>query len=366
MTVAILGYGRFGRALGSLLLQKGQFFRAYDPTAEIPAGQAAATAQEAIQGAEWVVLAMPVPRMEESLKALRPSLRAHQTVLDVGSVKVGPCQLLDEILGDAIPHVGSHPLFGPLSLARAERPLRVVLCPSPRHPGAARNARTWFEGLDCEVLEQDPETHDRNMAQTHVLAFFVAKGLLDVGVGDNMPIAPPSFQGLKYTLEAVRADAGHLFAAIQRENPFAAEARERLVEALAAIHRRLAEDSGGEEFIPMAVPDLRERSPELREVRDLIDDVDRELLELLHRRTQLAQRAARAKAQLGAPILDPVREATLLQDRRAWAAGLGLDENLVEEVFRALLRGSRRAQVGLPGAGFNGPGLDPIDGTQPR
>jgi prephenate dehydrogenase len=171
-----------------------------------------------------------------------------------------------------------------------------------------------------------------------------------------MPIAPPSFQGLKYTLEAVRADAGHLFAAIQRENPFAAEARSRLVEALTSIHRRLAENPDGEEFIPMAVPDLRERSPELREVRDLIDDVDRELLGLLHRRTQLAQRAARAKAELGAPILDPARETSLLQDRRTWARGLGLDEDLVEEVFRTLLRVSRRAQVGGPGKGRAGEG----------
>lgn len=147
----------------------------------------------------------------------------------------------------------------------------------------------------------------------------------------------------------MRADAGHLFAAIQRENPFAAESRARLVEALGSIHRKLAEDSGSEEFIPMAIPDLRERSPELVEVRDLIDDVDREILGLLHRRTQLAQRAAKAKAQLGAPILDPAREATLLQDRRSWAQDLGLDENLVEEVFRTLLRVSRRAQVGRSG-----------------
>jgi len=349
MTIAILGYGRFGRALGDLLLQNGQRFRAYDPGVEIPAEHGAASAEAAVEGAEWVVLAMPVPRMAAALRALRPQLRAEQTVLDVGSVKVGPCALLEEVLGEAIPHVGSHPLFGPLSLARAERPLRVVLCPSPRHPGAAVRARTWFEGLGCEVLEKDPETHDRNMAQTHVLAFFVAKGLLDVGVGGDMPFAPPSFLGLKYTLEAVQADAGHLFAAIQKENPFAAEARAKLVEALASIHRRLAEDNGSEDYIPMAVPDLREHSPELREVRDLIDEVDREILGLLNRRTQLAQRAAKAKAALGAPVLDPARETTLLQDRRAWAKELGLDENLVEEVFRTLLRVSRRAQVGHSG-----------------
>ena len=160
-----------------------------------------------------------------------------------------------------------------------------------------------------------------------------------------MPFAPSSFQGLRHTLDAVRADAGHLFAAIQRENPFAEEARGKLVEALASIHRRLAEADDREDYIPMAAPDLRERSPELGEVRDLIDEVDREIMELLQRRAQLSQRAARAKAELGAPILDPARETSLLQDRRAWAGELGLDADLTEEIFRTLLRLSRRVQV---------------------
>lgn len=345
MTVAILGYGRFGRALGTLLREKGQPFLAFDPRAEVPAEHRAGL-EEAVEAASWIVLAMPVPGMEEALKSILPRLRPDQTVLDVGSVKVGPCALMEQLLGDRIPHVGTHPLFGPLSLMRAERPLRVILCASPRHPAAAVRTKAWLEGLDCEVLEQDAETHDRNMAQTHVLAFFVAKGLLDVGVGDDMPAAPASFQGLRHTLEAVRADAGHLFAAIQRENPFAAEARARLVEALGAIHQRLAEDKGAEESIPTDLPDLRDRSPELREVRDLIDEVDQELLGLLARRAQLARRAARAKADLGAPVLDPAREAALLQDRRVRAGELGLDEDLVEEIFRTLLRLSRRIQVG--------------------
>jgi prephenate dehydrogenase len=40
-------------------------------------------------------------------------------------------------------------------------------------------------------------------------------------------------------LAAVRGDAGHLFAAIQRENPYADAARARLLEHLELIHRRL-------------------------------------------------------------------------------------------------------------------------------
>ena len=247
--IALLGYGRFGAAFAELLLQAGYNVRAWDPHARIPGALAAASLNDAVDAAQWIVLAVPVPHMAETLRAVRPLLRAEQIVFDVGSVKMHPCAAMDELLGDAIPHVGTHPLFGPLSLSRGERPLRTVVCASARHPQAAERTRALFVGLGCEVIEQDPESHDRAMARTHALAFFIAKGLIDIGVDDGMPVAPPSFDGMKHMLAAVRGDAGHLFGAIQRENPFAAEARAELLAELDRIHRQLLADAGD----PMAI-----------------------------------------------------------------------------------------------------------------
>ena len=93
-----------------------------------------------------------------------------------------------------------------------------------------------------------------------------------------------------------------------------------------------------------AIPDLGERSPELRQAREHIDAVDREIVRLLAQREQLSQRAARAKAKLGAPVLDGTREAEALGARRAWATELKLDTDAVAEVFRAIMTMSRRAQ----------------------
>src|SRR6202023_3205648 len=88
-------------------------------------------------------------------------------------------------------------------------------------------------------VEQTPEGHDRVMAHTHALTFFVAKGMIDAGAATAVPFAPPSFQAISRTIETVRSDAGHLFAAIARDNPFAPEARKELVRALAAIDAAL-------------------------------------------------------------------------------------------------------------------------------
>jgi prephenate dehydrogenase len=247
MTFALLGHGRFGQALAEMLVQAGHTVRIHDPGGNVPEAFAAASPAQAVEGAQWVVLAMPVPAMRAALLEVRPHLDSRHTVIDVGSVKMHPCTLMEDVLAAEIPHAGTHPLFGPLSLARGERPLRTVVCASVLHPQAAQRARALFSSLGCEVIDQDPIAHDRAMAGTHALAFFIAKGLVDMGVGEDLTLAPPSFQGLKNMLAAVRGDAGHLFAAIQQENPYACEARARLIEALGTIHQKLlteADDEG--------------------------------------------------------------------------------------------------------------------------
>jgi len=352
--VAILGYGRFGRALGQLFAEAGIAHRAYDPISDVPAEVRAESLRDLVAGATTVVVAVPVTRIQAALTDLRAHLDPSQLVIDVGSVKVLPSASLTKVLGDAIPWCATHPLFGPLSLALAERPMRVVVCPAPSHFAHARTAaartRDLYERIGCEVVEQTPEGHDRLMAHTHALTFFVAKGMIDAGAGMDVPFAPPSFQAISRTIETVRSDAGHLFAAIARDNPFAAEARKQLVQALSAIDRALdAPGSQGEDAPPdstgrFAIPDLGERSPELKEAREHIDAVDREIVRLLAQRALLSQRAAKAKAQLGAPVLDASREAEVMGARRSWAGEMKLDGEAVADVFRAIMTMSRRAQ----------------------
>ena len=347
MTVCLLGYGRFGRALGSLLEEAGIAFRALDPVADVPEAHRAGSLRELVTGAEQLVVAVPVPRMKEVLEAVRPHLRPGQLVLDVGSVKVRPVQAMLEVLGAQVPWVGTHPLFGPLSLARAERPLRVVVCPNPLHPGAAAQAHHLFTRLGCEIIEQTPEGHDRVMAHTHALTFFVAKGMVDAGSGVDVPFAPASFQALARTIQLVRSDAGHLFSAIQHDNPFAREARGHLLEALGTVHRELdalPAEAPPSDAPPLTLPTLDSGLPELRQTRELIDQLDAQLVELLARRAELARRALHAKAEAGQPVPDPAREDAMLVSRRAWAAERGLEPEGVEAIFRAILRFSRRDQ----------------------
>lgn len=211
-------------------------------TAEVDAGRRAESAAELAARAETLVLSVPVEATESLLRTLLPSLTDGHLVLDVGSVKVWPARVMADVLGAAVPWCATHPLFGPVSLARGERPLRVVVCPNAAHPAAATRAAELYGRLGCEATLMTPDEHDRHMAETHALAFFVARAMLEMGVGEGSELLTPSFRAMAQTVETVRGDAGHLFDLIQRGNPHAAAARRRFIETLAEIDRGLETD----------------------------------------------------------------------------------------------------------------------------
>ncbi|HRQ72608.1 MAG TPA: prephenate dehydrogenase/arogenate dehydrogenase family protein [Phycisphaerales bacterium] len=238
-TLAILGYGRFGAAIADLAESAGLRTLALDTAATIPAARRADSLADLAQRTESILLAVPVPEIPAALRDLAPHLTPRHLILDAGSVKLAPIAAMRAALGTRIPWIGTHPLFGPVSLARNERPRRVVVCPNDQHPDACARARALYERLGCDVIEQDADAHDRLMAETHALAFLIAKGLIDIRAGEDAAFVPPSFHAMRAAVDAVRADAGHLFSVIQRDNPHAPAARRALLDALERIHHSL-------------------------------------------------------------------------------------------------------------------------------
>lgn len=343
-TLLLLGHGRFGRTLHELAVAAGWRVRIHDPGAAVPEAVRAGSTAELLGEPGLVVPAVPVEGLRGVLEAAGAHLRPEHTVVEVGSVKHDARRALQELLGERVPWVQTHPLFGPMSVALGNEPLRVVLCPDTPHAGALVCARELFAALGCVLHEQPSEEHDRAMALTQALTFFVAKGLLEVGA-DRVEVTPPSFRAMAASIDSVRADAGHLFLPIQNGNPHAALAREELLDTLTRLHRELLEagEAGGAAAAGLAIPPGA-IAPELGEVRAGIDELDRELVGLLARRARFARRAARAKADEGRALQDPSREESLLARRRELAGEHGLDPGAVTDVFEAILRFSRTTQ----------------------
>lgn len=79
---------------------------------------------------------------------------------------------------------------------------------------------------------------------------------------------------------------------------------------------------------------------DLELLRDLIDGVDKELLNLLRKRLDLVARVGVVKHAAGLPIYAPQREAKMLAKRRNEAAKIGISPQLIEDILRRLMRES--------------------------
>lgn len=98
---------------------------------------------------------------------------------------------------------------------------------------------------------------------------------------------------------------------------------------------------------PPKSPNLEPVAPDLAALRNDIDRVDHELIKLLAERQKLVGRVASIKRSKQVPIRDAGREAALLRDRRAVAAGLSVSSDVVESLFRLILWSSRDRQAAL-------------------
>lgn len=85
--------------------------------------------------------------------------------------------------------------------------------------------------------------------------------------------------------------------------------------------------------------------PALAKLREQLDQVDRQVLELLAKRMQIVTAVATYKRAENIEIRDANREKQLLQSRRELALELGLEPESIESIYRQILLASRDYQA---------------------
>lgn len=95
---------------------------------------------------------------------------------------------------------------------------------------------------------------------------------------------------------------------------------------------------------------------QLGELRDRIAAVDRSLLELIHRRMDLAAEVGRVKARAGRDVFVAEAHDRVLNRARLHADACGVSEEVMEAIFAAVTRGSveRQHRIGLALRGEGG------------
>jgi prephenate dehydrogenase len=115
--IAVLGLGLIGGSIVQALARGGYQVTGYDPNPVEAAAargtgyRVAASAAEAVAGADLVVLAMPLPQLGQALAAIGNALAPGTVVTDVGTLKLPVLQLVRSRL-PRIRFVGGHPLAG--------------------------------------------------------------------------------------------------------------------------------------------------------------------------------------------------------------------------------------------------------------
>lgn len=198
--VAVLGLGLIGASLGLALKQHdGTTVVGFDPSREAAALSAirraadriAASATEAIRGADTVVLAAPVRSIMELLTEIAPHLAEGTVVTDTGSTKAAIVDHAAKVLPQTVAFVGGHPLAGRLRsrVTEADADLFVgatyCLCPTPSTPewGIAR-ATQLVEAVGAIPHYLDPNEHDALLAAVSHLPYFASTALV-TALGDQ-------------------------------------------------------------------------------------------------------------------------------------------------------------------------------------
>lgn len=149
------------------------------------------SAAKAVQGADLVVLAIPVGAMEAVAREIAPHLMAGATVTDVGSVKRAVIDAVAPHMPDNVHFIPGHPLAGtehsgPRSGFAELFDNRWCLLVPPENVDADALARlrAYWEGLGSNVDVMDADHHDLVLAVTSHAPHLIAYTM--VGVADDL------------------------------------------------------------------------------------------------------------------------------------------------------------------------------------
>ena len=149
------------------------------------------TAAQAVQGADLVVLAVPVGAMGAIAAEIGPHLAPSATITDVGSVKGAVIAAVAPHLPQGVHFIPGHPMAGteysgPRSgFATLFENRWWLLTPQPdTDPAAVQRLRDYLSGMGAKIDQMDAARHDLVLAVVSHAPHLIAYTM--VGVADHL------------------------------------------------------------------------------------------------------------------------------------------------------------------------------------
>lgn len=143
---------------------------------------------QAVQGADLVVLALPVRATQKVLETIKPYLQEHTIITDVGSTKGNVVDAAKAVYGEALPagFVPGHPIAGAehTGVYAGKVDLfanhKVILTPLPTSADwAVEKLIQLWQAAKAEVICMDVAKHDEVLAHTSHLPHLMAFNLVE-------------------------------------------------------------------------------------------------------------------------------------------------------------------------------------------
>lgn len=143
---------------------------------------------DAVQGADLIVLALPVRATEQILARIRPYIAENAIITDVGSTKGNVVAAAKAVYGDDLPagFVPGHPIAGAehtgVHAGRVDlfAQHKVILTPVPTSADwAVEKLSLLWQAAEADVICMDVEKHDEVLAHTSHLPHLMAFNLVE-------------------------------------------------------------------------------------------------------------------------------------------------------------------------------------------
>ncbi len=141
---------------------------------------------EGVKGADLVVVAVPVLKIADVVKAMMPALKKGAVITDVGSVKEAVIAGVEPCLKAGVAFVPGHPVAGTensgveAAMAGLFINRKCILTPTGRTDKLAlEKVKAMWEEAGSEVVVMDARTHDRVLAAISHLPHMIAYSLVN-------------------------------------------------------------------------------------------------------------------------------------------------------------------------------------------
>lgn len=195
--LAVLGLGLLGGSVAAAAKQRGlarEVVGAARRPAPLERALAAglvdsiATPEDAVVGADFVILGTPVGSMHKVVSSVAAYLEPGCLVTDVGSVKGSVIEAIPGLLPGGVEFVGSHPMAGSHlrgpDHAKADLFEGATCVVTPRagqDDAAVQRVERFWRDVGARVVRRTPAAHDEDVAWVshlpHLVAFAFAESL---------------------------------------------------------------------------------------------------------------------------------------------------------------------------------------------